>query len=51
MDVEYISLHRYFRNTPSDTDVHAEHPLRVAKNIQNHTDLSRTKEQGGKQEC
>ena len=51
MDVEYISLHRYFRNTPSDTEVHAEHQLRVAKNIQNHTDPSRTKEQGGKQEC
>ena len=27
--VEYISLHRYIRNTPSDTDVHAEHQLRV----------------------
>ena len=25
MDVEYISLHRYIRNTPSDTEVHAEH--------------------------
>ena len=25
MDVEYISLHRYIRDTPSDTDVHAEH--------------------------
>ena len=27
--VEYISLHAYIRNTPSDTEVHAEHPLRV----------------------
>ena len=51
MDVEYISLHRYFRNTPSDTEVHAEHQLRVAKTIQNHAKLGRTKEQGGKQEC
>ena len=23
--VEYIFLHRYIRNTPSDTEVHAEH--------------------------
>ena len=23
--MEYISLHRYIRNTPSDTEVHAEH--------------------------
>ena len=23
MDVEYISLHGYTRNTPSDTEVHA----------------------------
>ena len=29
VDVEYISLHRYIRNTPSDTEVHAEHQLRV----------------------
>ena len=28
--MEYISLHRYIRNTPSDTEVHAEHQLRVA---------------------
>ena len=26
MDVKYISLHRYIRNTPSDTEVLAEHP-------------------------
>ena len=25
VDVEYISLHGYIRNTPSDTEVHAEH--------------------------
>ena len=29
MDVEYISLHGYIRNTALDTDVHAEHQLRV----------------------
>ena len=29
VDVEYISLHGYIRNTPSDTKVHAEHQLRV----------------------
>ena len=29
VDVEYISLHRYIRNTPSDTEVHAEHQLTV----------------------
>ena len=55
MDVEYISLHRYIRNTSSDTEVHAEHQLRadritrpVEKNIQNHAKLSRMKELGGK---
>ena len=46
MDVQYISLHRYIRNTPSDTEVHAEHQLGadrstwpVEKNIENHTKL------------
>ena len=29
VDVEYISLHGYIRNTPSDTEVHAERQLRV----------------------
>ena len=24
VDVEYISLHGYIRNTPSDTEMHAE---------------------------
>ena len=28
VDVEYISLHGYVRNTLSDTEVHAEHQLR-----------------------
>ena len=53
--MEYISLHRYIRNTSSDTEVHAEHQLRadritrpVEKNIQNHAKLSRMKELGGK---
>ena len=29
VDVEYISLHGYIRETPSDTEVHAEHQLRA----------------------
>ena len=29
VDVEYLSLHGYIRNTPSDTVVHAEHQLKV----------------------
>ena len=29
MDVKYISLHRYTRNTTSETEVHTEHQLRV----------------------
>ena len=29
VDVEYISLHGYIRNTPSDTEVHTEHQLRM----------------------
>ena len=29
VDVEDISLHGYIRNTPSDTEEHAEHQLRV----------------------
>ena len=29
VDVDYISLYGYIRNTPSDTDVHAEHQLRA----------------------
>ena len=31
VDMEYIFLHGYIRNTPSDTEVHAEHQLRVDK--------------------
>ena len=29
VDVEYISLHGYISNTPSDREVHAGHQLRV----------------------
>ena len=29
VDVEYISLHGYTRNTPSDMEVHAEDQLRA----------------------
>ena len=29
VDMEYISLHGYIRNTPSDAELHAEHQLRV----------------------
>ena len=29
VDMEYISLHGYIRNTPSDTVAHAEHQLRA----------------------
>ena len=31
VDMEYISLHGYARNTPSDTEVHAENQLRVER--------------------
>ena len=31
VDVDYISLYGYIRNTPSDTEVHAEHQLRADK--------------------
>ena len=52
--MKYISLHRYIKNSPSDTQVHAEHQLRVDRrtspveeNIQNHAKLGRMKELGG----
>ena len=32
VDMEYISLHGHIRNTPSDTEVHAEHQLRTDRN-------------------
>ena len=31
VDVEHISLHGYIRNTPSDTEVHAEHQVRAGR--------------------
>ena len=55
MAVEYMSLHRYIRNTPSDTEVLAEHQLRMGKspwpkgkNILNHTKRGWTTEVRGK---
>ena len=33
VDVEYLSLHGYIRNTPSDTEVNAEHLLRADRSI------------------
>ena len=58
VDVENISPHGYTRNTPSDTEVHAEHQLRADKstcqeeeNIQNHAKLSRIKKLEGGKEC
>ena len=53
--MEYISLHRYIRNTTSDTEVHAEHQLRadrstwpVEKNIYNQAKLGKIEKLGGK---
>ena len=53
--MEYIFLHEYIRNTPSDTEVYAEHQVRpdrrtcpVEKNIYNQAKLGRMKELGGK---
>ena len=34
MDMEYISLHVYIRNTPSDTEMHVEHQLRANRSTQ-----------------
>ena len=31
VDMEYIFLHGYIRNTPSDTEVHTEHQLRAGR--------------------
>ena len=53
--MEFIFLQGYIRKTTSDTEVHAEHQLRVdrgtrpeEKKIQNHSKLSRMKELGEK---
>ena len=31
MEVEYVFLHGYIRNTTSDTEVHAEHQLKAKR--------------------
>ena len=53
--MEYISLHEYTKNTPSDIEVSAEHQLRVDRstwpaenNIKTHTKLGRVKKLAGK---
>ena len=52
--MEYIPFHRYIRNTPSDTEVHAEHHLSQKeyltneKEYMNHTKLHKMKELRGK---
>ena len=58
MHVEYISLHGYIRNTPSDTEVHAEHQLRAYRRPDQHRRIYRTTQNvvegrnwGEKQEC
>ena len=33
VDVEYLFLQQYIRNTPSETEVHAEHQRRVDRSI------------------
>ena len=33
VDVEYLFLQQYMRNTPSETEMHAEHQLRVDRSI------------------
>ena len=56
MDVEYISLRGYIRNTPSDTEVHAEYQLRADRSTDQWKRIHRTmqnlmtKELGGKTE-
>ena len=50
-----ISLHGCIRNTPSDTEVLAEHQLTGIpdhqERIQTHAKLGRMKELWGKQDC
>ena len=47
MDVDYISLHRYIRNTLSDTEVHAQQQLRADRRTW-PVELGRMKELGEK---
>ena len=42
MDLEYISLHGYIRNTPSDTEVHAENLLREDRSIDQQKGIYRS---------
>ena len=50
--MEYVSLHGYIRNTPSDTEVHAEYQLRVpvcrGKEYIDPQTLGKKKKLGGK---
>ena len=56
--MEYISLHGYIRNTPSDTEVQAEHQLRQAGGPDQRKRISRPtqnsvggRNQGEEMEC
>ena len=40
--MEYISLHRYIRNTLSDTEVHAEHQMRTDRSTDQRERIYRT---------
>ena len=44
MDVAYLSLHGYIRNTPSDTEAHAEHQLRAEEVPYQWEGIYRTKQ-------
>ena len=49
VDMEYISLCGYIRNTLSDTEVHAEHQLRVDKSTspaEKNIDPCKTQDKG-----
>ena len=40
-DMEYLSLHGYIRNTPSDTEVHAEYQLRADRSTRPEEEIYR----------
>ena len=42
VDVEYLSLHSYIRDTPSDTKMHAEHQLRTDRSTDQRERIYRT---------
>ena len=42
VDVEYLSIHGYIRDTPSDTEVHAEHQLRTDRSTVQRKRIYRT---------